>query len=454
MANGLFATPEQVRQREALARAQLAQTQNPLAGGLFNLGNALGNTFIRAGGGDPRSDAERSAAQIAQLVQGIDITDAQNVVDRIRALSEAGFVQESMALGQLVPKRDNKFSQPFIMQGQAPDGTPVNFLAQVNTATDEIKKLGELKNTATPTGATGGLSPDWSKEVTMSEDERNLFQRQMAAVPELASMFGGRPDPEQFKGILGRVTQVANLLKQKERQQVAGLTEFRDKLPAGTFERLTAGFDTAYNQEAFSLLLDSGFIRREIANSITPGAGEEKVSLRTPSLEQLETLARAAREGNIAEEEFEAAGGSAVDQEVVSGIPTDFAPERLSPSQGVQVFGTINEGTTVDQIQDSLENLGFTFNDPAALASNQRIWQDMIENQEFVRNWVNGTDESQDLQLRRIMESFLPENGGWNLRGAIAIDLSRYLKRFTDKTQRQEQGFTPSQQFGLDEPQA
>ena len=76
MANGLFATPEQV------AAAQRAATFNtPNIMGLFaGLGQSVGNVARRGlGGDDTRSLQERDAARIQAITQNLDFANPESV---------------------------------------------------------------------------------------------------------------------------------------------------------------------------------------------------------------------------------------------------------------------------------------------------------------------------------------------------------------------------------------
>ena len=107
---GLFMTPEQARAQEIQRRHALGQSQNPLAGSMFNLGYSSGNAIVRGIGGllgspvDTRSASEIKASDVSKAVQGLDLTNRNNVLAKVQELHSSGLNAEAAELMQLVPK--------------------------------------------------------------------------------------------------------------------------------------------------------------------------------------------------------------------------------------------------------------------------------------------------------------------------------------------------------------
>ena len=158
----LFHTPEDVQRQESAARTDLANTRNPLAGSLFNLGFGVSGAVGRATGLDTRSKAEKTAGNIQHLIQGLDLTNRDSITGVANKLQQAGFMPEAQQLISMLPAQAATFGpaqaeSTFVTN---PDGTVKEIRQNFQQKSDgQISSVGSAVTTDRANSAGSGAPP-------------------------------------------------------------------------------------------------------------------------------------------------------------------------------------------------------------------------------------------------------------------------------------------------------
>ena len=99
---GLFSTPEQVLERERLARSG---GFDPRQAALFEVGFQSGNAAIRGlGGQDPQSSELLQALELQEDLQGVDFRDRDAVLDLANLFAQEGHINEAILIKSMAPE--------------------------------------------------------------------------------------------------------------------------------------------------------------------------------------------------------------------------------------------------------------------------------------------------------------------------------------------------------------
>jgi hypothetical protein len=102
---GLFNTPEEVQAAQMAQLRQQGSQPNPLQGGLFALGDALGGAGIRGLGGSTPNPAAQQATQLQQVMKGIDFKNPDSIAAAAQTLNGMGMQPQAFKLLSMVKEK-------------------------------------------------------------------------------------------------------------------------------------------------------------------------------------------------------------------------------------------------------------------------------------------------------------------------------------------------------------
>ena len=170
---GLFETPQDIRARESQQRAELSRTQDPLRGGLFNLGHALGGAAQRGiAGVETRSPEELNQRKIQGIVKGVDFSNTKSMFSAANALNASGNTQAAIEMLKLIPEpgtQEKIYGKPFTRNIEAVDPETGNVTSQtIMMVTDQFgnpETIGNVTSKPTPSSGAGGGVPKSFKAI-------------------------------------------------------------------------------------------------------------------------------------------------------------------------------------------------------------------------------------------------------------------------------------------------
>lgn len=149
MANGLFASPEQIRQAERAARLQSFNQQSfqgTINPGLFELGRAFGNVLRRGvSGEDTRSAAEKRAAEVQKLFADTNFSEFDSVINLANQLKDLN-PQGALTLSQFAVQNLNVAEEELTF-----DKSQEGFFIPKITTTDKLGNTSVRVSGATQT---------------------------------------------------------------------------------------------------------------------------------------------------------------------------------------------------------------------------------------------------------------------------------------------------------------
>jgi hypothetical protein len=170
---GLFATPQEIAAFEAQQRSQAFQRQDPIGGGLFNLGNELGNVFQRGiAGVDTRSKAQKKAGGIQKAIQGLDFSKPRTIVDAANRLNTEGNTEAAVQLLGLLPppsKAPEIWSEPFekvieVVDPETGNTTRERMLLK-KSSLGNVQSIGSVTSKPAPGTGQAGQTPKSFKPI-------------------------------------------------------------------------------------------------------------------------------------------------------------------------------------------------------------------------------------------------------------------------------------------------
>jgi hypothetical protein len=282
MANGLFATPEQIAASERAASFNV-----PNVFGLFSgLGSSVGNVARRGlGGDDTRSGAQLRAGQIQEIMKGTDFKDPNSMAETVNALNEAGFQNEALKIFGAIPtptKPGKTFgplqSQKLDIKDDSGNVTTKEQFFQIGsdnafTPRFSITSSGEVD---TGSGTPLRLNTEFIGQARIPDKTVDLLINRFAGLPELNTVNSAEVEDLYKKGLEGRVLAMTNELKQQQREQLLTTTTDIEEqrgfpLTQVEFDVLASKIikDDANNAEnAFNSLLTSGEYRKFVDGGI------------------------------------------------------------------------------------------------------------------------------------------------------------------------------------------
>lgn len=449
MASGLFPSQAQV-----FAAQQAQQAANPLqtlAGGIFNLGDALGDAGRRGiFGQETRSPAELAAGKVQQIAQRIDFNDRESIMGGINALNDAGFQDQAFQLFNTLPQpteaKVTPITKPYQKSIQDPSN-PGNFVLQwaQDYSDGSTKFLGTALANETAPASTGGkaLLPDYlAKPFAIQPKVEDRWLTELSQAPELNRWF--KDDAERETLYKSGVSDwLANKAQDLKDQRLNRLYEIQQQIPEmdkADLIRLARDLritDRQIANDAWNLMKESGNYRQLIDTGVfTTEARSGFGQSINPISQDQQDAADAQAETQVEQQVLSTIAP------VVQGDPRagQFRQQSLNLPEAKVLFSNIgNMGD--DELVERLGGLGYNFNQPGLLEYHRSEWSNLREVPAIASMYfINTGTESSILNPTLDRSNFGAEYAQWVLdqgnnlqaimQGKQAV---KYLEQFTRK---------------------
>lgn len=444
MMAGLFNTPQEVQAAQMAQLRQQGSQPNPLQGGLFALGDALGGAGIRGLGGSTPNPAVQQATQMQQIMKGIDFKDPNSIMQGANALNDNGMQPQAFKLLSLLPK--DKEQKAFVVSEGVEelgvgDAKGQYFVQRYSDGS--MKKVYQLTDSGgqTESGSTFKLSPKLSAEVVIREPQQKTLIAKLINTPIFKTRFptGSTDDPEAFREMVSLYEDTANKLKQGYRTSLLGKYS-RGEIDDAQLEVLSARPDTYFLDAAYQQ-----FSRAGLEENVDVGYGnlgaDVSISPDKITTDPNVLAAQITRDDELEKLRSEIPDLPGTDDP--SKFDGAFNPRHIpvnkrmhgkdAPFDAMDIVSELRGGTSPDQLREKLEAV-HPMSD-ATFDQHERFWNALAskrpETQEFIAAYLADTDPQARLSLLQRERAARLDAG--DLQGAVALrTIKKYLDMFDD----------------------
>jgi len=432
----LFTTPDKVTYDETQNR-KTQPIHEQLRGGLFNMGNSVGNMGQRGVfDTDTRSPAQKRAIDLQNIAKGIDFKNPESMMQGANALNEAGYQAEAFKILSLIPKPSDKLTaigDPVLQTITGKDGKQQQQYMQ-RYSDGSWKAVGsdlESQDAAPEkTGAdnfkSGGQFDYGNSALTIHEQQVPLIKSILKSSPEFKeSMFGNvELTDEDLAALTGVVFQQAN---ETYRAMHNKITEgFRSHANVNNIDpqqmqilqaNLTNALDlqmpsvAEHVRHTMQALKQSGQLDRFVKSGVA--SDDLDMNATVPSGEETLQKAQENVDTNTLQNKFNKDAGQVVERGSVDqmgghlgvqGDPStnEFRVDKLTHQQAGPLFGNMAKMSNRDAA-GQLMGMGYKLS-PELYDAHASRWEYMRENPDAANIYFYGTPNGSQGGLASVVD--------------------------------------------------